>query len=171
MNGFLEKIDGIWHVKWSDLHSFAHGTHWMWTPFHPDEIIDETLYKEGDKIEVRFTEPTYDGETFMAFRYVKIVKEMKNIKETALELAEKYRASYKKWCEENPGKIMNGNMMKEDTAKKASFCKNIDELKAMRTYYDVALRSAEGPNGFSFSRDAMDEILFELSSWYTENND
>jgi hypothetical protein len=156
MNGFLEKIDGIWHVKWSDLHSFAHGTHWMWTPFHPDEIIDETLYKEGDKIEVRFT---YD-EKFIA--YVKIVKEMKDIKETALELAEKYRANYKKWCEENPGKIMNGNLMKEDTAKKASFCKNIDELKAMRTYYDVALRSAEGPNGFRFSRDAMDELLNEL---------
>jgi hypothetical protein len=98
---------------------------------------------------------------------------MKDIKETALELAEKYRANYKKWCEENPGKIMNGNMMKEDVAKKASFCKNIDELKAMRTYYDVALRSAEGPNGFLFSRDAMDEILEELdyNSWLSEDDD
>jgi hypothetical protein len=165
MDGFLEKIDGIWYVKWSDLHSFAHGTHWMWTQLHSDEIIDETLYKEGDKVKVRFT---YD-ERFIA--YFKIVKEVKDIKEIALELAEKYRANYKKWCEENPGFIMNGNMMKEDAAKKASFCKNVDELKAMRTYYDVALRSAEGTNGFRFSRDAMDEILEELSSGYSEDDD
>jgi len=33
----------------------------------------------------------------------------------------------------------------------------------MRTYYDIALRSAEGPNGFLFSRDVMDELLDELS--------
>jgi hypothetical protein len=96
---------------------------------------------------------------------------MEIIKEIALELAEKYRTNYKKWCVENPGKIMNGNTMMEDAAKKASFCKNIDEVKAMRTYYDVVLRSVEGPNGFRFSRDAMDELLFELSSGYNENND
>ena len=98
---------------------------------------------------------------------------MKDIKEIALELAEKYRDSYKKWCEENPGKIMNGNIMKEDAAKKASFCKNIDEVKAMRIYYDVALRSTEGPNGFLFSRDAMDEILEELdyNSWLSKDDD
>jgi hypothetical protein len=98
---------------------------------------------------------------------------MKGIKEITLELAEKYRANYKMWCEENPGKIMNGNIMKEDAAKKASFCKNIDELKAMRTYYDVALRSAEGPNGFLFSRDAISEILEELdyNKWLSEDDD
>ena len=96
---------------------------------------------------------------------------MEIIKETALKLAEKYRTNYKKWCEENPGKIMNGNTMMEDAAKKASFCKNIDEVKAMRTYYDVAFRSAEGPNGFIFSRDTMDELLFELSRGYNETDD
>jgi hypothetical protein len=98
---------------------------------------------------------------------------MKDIKEIALELAEKYKDNYKMWCEENPGKIMNGNIMKEDAAKKASFCKNIDEVKAMRTYYDVALRSAEGPNGFLFSRDAINELLELLTSdnCYTEDDD
>jgi hypothetical protein len=98
---------------------------------------------------------------------------MKDIKETALALAEKYRDSYKKWCEENPGKIMNGDIMKEDTMKKASFCKNIDEVKAMRIYYDVALRSTEGPTGFRFSRDAISELLKELdyTVWISENND
>jgi hypothetical protein len=28
--------DGIWMVKWSDLHSFAHGTHWMYTELSND---------------------------------------------------------------------------------------------------------------------------------------
>jgi hypothetical protein len=96
---------------------------------------------------------------------------MKDIKEIALGLAERYRDSYKKWCEENPGKIMNGNMMQEDTAKKASFCKNVDELLAMRTYYDVALRSTEGPNGFRFSRDAMDELIELIVGSSNENDD
>jgi hypothetical protein len=29
MKGILIKKDGLWFVKWSDLHSFAQGTHWM----------------------------------------------------------------------------------------------------------------------------------------------
>jgi hypothetical protein len=88
---------------------------------------------------------------------------MKDIRTTALNLAEKYEERYKEWCNENPGKIMNGNIIKVDPLKKASYCKDIDEVKAMRTYYDIALRSAEGPNGFLFSRDVMDELLDELS--------
>jgi hypothetical protein len=74
MDGYLEKIDGKWTVKWSDLHSFAYGTHWMWTPFHPEEIIDETLYKEGDLVEVDFTDPIYDGETYIPNHYVLLKK-------------------------------------------------------------------------------------------------
>ncbi len=35
--GFLERInDGIWKVKWSDLHSFAHGTHWSYSDISPE---------------------------------------------------------------------------------------------------------------------------------------
>jgi len=96
---------------------------------------------------------------------------MKDIKEIALELAEKYMTKYKEWCAENPGSIMNGNIMKEDTMKKASFCKNIDEVKAMRVYYDVAFRSSDGPNGFLFSRDAIDELLDELWESYSDTTE
>lgn len=87
---------------------------------------------------------------------------MKTIKETALKLKEKFNQNYKEWCEENPGKIMNGNIIKVDVMEKASYCKDMGELLAMRTYYDVAIRSATGPHGFGFSKDAMGELINEL---------
>lgn len=87
-----------------------------------------------------------------------------NIKETALRLMGKYNQKYKEWCEENPGKIMNGNLMKIDPLEKASYCNDIDEVKAMRKYYEIALRSATGPNGFVFSKDVMDELIKELEN-------
>jgi hypothetical protein len=35
--GWLTKTeDHIWMVKWSDLHSFAHGTHWMYNELSSD---------------------------------------------------------------------------------------------------------------------------------------
>jgi len=52
MNGILEKKEDGWFVRWSDLHSFSYGTHWMWTPIHPSEIVDETKYKDGDEVEI-----------------------------------------------------------------------------------------------------------------------
>jgi hypothetical protein len=37
MKGILTRNeDGIWMVKWSDLHSFGHGTHWMYTELSND---------------------------------------------------------------------------------------------------------------------------------------
>jgi hypothetical protein len=37
MKGTLTKnSEGVWMVKWSDLHSFAHGTHWMYTELSKD---------------------------------------------------------------------------------------------------------------------------------------
>ena len=37
MKGILtRKSDVIWSVKWSDLHSFGHGTHWMFTELSPE---------------------------------------------------------------------------------------------------------------------------------------
>ena len=37
MKGILTRNeDGIWMVKWSDLHSFLHGTHWMYTELSND---------------------------------------------------------------------------------------------------------------------------------------
>jgi hypothetical protein len=89
---------------------------------------------------------------------------MKTIKETALKLKEKFNQNYKQWCEENPGKIMNGNIMKVDAMEKASHCEDIDEVISMRTYYEIALRSAIGVNGFRFLIDAMDELINELEN-------
>jgi len=32
MKGILTRNEnGVWWVKWSDLHSFTHGTHWSYT--------------------------------------------------------------------------------------------------------------------------------------------
>jgi hypothetical protein len=56
MKGILTKnSEGVWMVKWSDLHSFAHGTHWMYT-----ELVDNghinglKLYDSNEGLEVEF---------------------------------------------------------------------------------------------------------------------
>jgi hypothetical protein len=75
MNGILEKKENGWFVRWSDLHSFAHGTDWMWTPLtplHPTEIVDETKLKDGDEVEFEIITNGYDEENFTPFRYVKL---------------------------------------------------------------------------------------------------
>lgn len=87
-----------------------------------------------------------------------------NIRETAISLKDKYNQKYKEWCIENPGKILNGNLIKIDPLEKASYCNDIDEVKAMRKYYEIALRSATGPHGFGFSMEAMDELINELEN-------
>lgn len=70
MNGILKKIDNEWQVQWSDLHSFGFGWHWMFTPLHPDETVDEKELKDGDKVEIEFI---MDNENFNPFKYVKIL--------------------------------------------------------------------------------------------------
>jgi hypothetical protein len=52
MKGTLVKRDDGWEVKWSDLHSFGHGWHWMYTPIDPSMIIDETKLIDGADVEV-----------------------------------------------------------------------------------------------------------------------
>ena len=74
MEGFLEKKEEGWFVKWSDLHSFGHGWHWMYTPLNKDEIIDENKLKHGDKVRFSFVTTGYDEENFTPFRYVKLLK-------------------------------------------------------------------------------------------------
>ena len=58
MKGTLTKnSEGVWMVKWSDLHSFAHGTHWMYTELSPDNqnpykgLIDDS---QNEGLEVEF---------------------------------------------------------------------------------------------------------------------
>ena len=62
MTGILEKKEGCWVVRWSDLHSYAHGTHWVSTPLHPTEF-DETKLIDGSQVEFEFImghDQTYD---------------------------------------------------------------------------------------------------------------
>lgn len=71
--------DGIWMVKWSDLHSFGQGTEWIYTELSPrsnsiryvkdGEIKYKTL-EEG--LEVQF-EHDIDTDSFGPFRYAKLI--------------------------------------------------------------------------------------------------
>jgi hypothetical protein len=56
MKGILTKnSEGVWMVKWSDLHSFAHGTHWMYTELIDNGHIDGLkLYDSNEGLEVEF---------------------------------------------------------------------------------------------------------------------
>ena len=56
MKGTLTKnSEGVWMVKWSDLHSFAHGTHWMYTELVDNGHIDGLkLYDSNEGLEVDF---------------------------------------------------------------------------------------------------------------------
>lgn len=68
-----EKYD-TWTVKWSDMHSFIHGTHWEYTQLTEDsnsiryledgEVKHKPL-EEGLLVDFEFAEVGYDPETFM----------------------------------------------------------------------------------------------------------
>ncbi len=86
----------------------------------------------------------------------------KDIKEEALKLVEKYKSEYKEWSKENPGKVMNGLLMKEDTARKASFAESIEDLEAMKRCYEIsynAMIDSKSPYGFIFMIRAMEELI------------
>ena len=75
----IRSHEGIWMVKWSDLHSFGHGTHWMFTELSPDSnsihfIKDgEIRYKPLEEgLEVEF-EHTIDMDFKNPFRYAKLM--------------------------------------------------------------------------------------------------
>jgi hypothetical protein len=49
MKGILTRNEeGVWMVKWSDLHSFGHGTHWMYTELSNDSNIIK--YVKDDEV-------------------------------------------------------------------------------------------------------------------------
>lgn len=73
MKGILIKKEEGWFVKWYDIYSFMHGAHWMWTPLHPNEVVDETKFKDGDEVECEFITTGYNEEDFTSFKYVKLL--------------------------------------------------------------------------------------------------
>ena len=81
--GWLTKTeDHIWMVKWSDLHSFTHGTHWMYTKlsndsnsikYVKDNEIRYDVLKEGLEVEFEIVTAGYDEEDFTPFNSAKII--------------------------------------------------------------------------------------------------
>lgn len=74
--------DGIWMVKWSDTHSFAHGTHWMYTELSSDSnsikyIRDgEIRYKpleEGLEVDFEIITSGFDDENYTPINSAKLI--------------------------------------------------------------------------------------------------
>lgn len=87
---------------------------------------------------------------------------MGSIRDIAIKEAERYKESYIEFCKKNPGYIMHGDSIKQDAMDKASYSSTIDELRAMRTFYDIGCRQMVAKNtisGFRFCRDAIDELI------------
>jgi hypothetical protein len=51
MKGTLHKTEQGWIVRWSDFHSFAHGTEWNDTLLHSDDQLSKIL-EEGKVVEI-----------------------------------------------------------------------------------------------------------------------
>ena len=83
MKGILTRNEqGIWSVKWSDLHSFAHGTHWMYTELSPDSnsiryIKDNLIMvkplEEGLNVEFEMVTSGYDEATYFPNNSAKLI--------------------------------------------------------------------------------------------------
>lgn len=74
--------DGVWMVKWSDLHSFLYGTHWTYTELSNDsnclkyikdgEVKYEAL-KEGSEVVFEIVTSGYDNETFISNNSARLI--------------------------------------------------------------------------------------------------
>jgi hypothetical protein len=83
MKGILTRNeDGIWMVKWSDLHSFGHGTHWMYTELSSDSNsikyikdgeIRYNVLKEGLEVDFEFITSEYDKVNFTPNNSAKLI--------------------------------------------------------------------------------------------------
>jgi hypothetical protein len=83
MKGILTRNEqGIWSVKWSDLHSFAHGTHWMYTElstdsnsirYIKDNLIMVKPLEEGLNVEFEMVTSGYDEVTYIPNNSAKLI--------------------------------------------------------------------------------------------------
>ena len=78
----IRNEDAKWMVKWSDLHSFAHGTHWMYTELSPesnsikyikDNLIMCKPLEEGVEVEFEMVTSGYDKNNFTPFNSAKLI--------------------------------------------------------------------------------------------------
>jgi hypothetical protein len=83
MNGILTKNEyGEWVVKWSDLHSFGYGTHWMFTKLSSESNSIKYL-KDGQimvkplevnlNVEFEMVTSGYDENNFTPFNSAKLI--------------------------------------------------------------------------------------------------
>jgi hypothetical protein len=83
MKGILTRNeDGIWMVKWSDLHSFGHGTHWSYTELSNDSNsikyikdgeIKYNVLKEGLEVDFEIITSGYDRVNFTPNNSAKLI--------------------------------------------------------------------------------------------------
>jgi hypothetical protein len=84
MKGILIRDDNslVWYVKWSDLHSFGHGTHWMYTELSPDSnsiryIKDNLIMvkplEEGLNVEFEMVTSGYDETNYTPKNSAKLI--------------------------------------------------------------------------------------------------
>jgi hypothetical protein len=83
MKGLLTRDgDGIWMVKWSDLHSLKYGTHWTYTKLSSDSNsikyvkdgeIKYNVLEEGLKVDFEMVTSGYDETTFTPFNSAKLI--------------------------------------------------------------------------------------------------
>jgi hypothetical protein len=83
MDGILTRNeDGIWMVKWSDLHSFGHGTHWMFTElssesnsirYVKDNLVMCKPLEEGLKVEFEMVTSGYHETNYTPFNSAKLI--------------------------------------------------------------------------------------------------
>jgi len=62
--GLLHKREGVWCVKWSDLHSFGEGTHWCYTDISSFNQHKYSDVDEGRKVTFTTTTLGHNPETF-----------------------------------------------------------------------------------------------------------
>ena len=83
MDGILTRNeDGIWMVKWSDLHSFGHGRHWMFTElstesnsirYVKDNLVMCKPLEEGLKVEFEMVTSGYHETNYTPFNSAKLI--------------------------------------------------------------------------------------------------
>jgi len=83
MKGILTRNDeGIWMVKWSDLHSFAHGTHWMFTElstesnsirYLKDNLVMYKPLEEGVEVEFEMVTSGYHETNLTPINSAKLI--------------------------------------------------------------------------------------------------
>jgi thymidylate synthase len=71
--GWLQKRNSVWYVKWSDLQSFAEGIHWNETKLCEADQLSLEDSMIGEKIYFDFNTTGYDEFNFSAFREAQII--------------------------------------------------------------------------------------------------